>query len=122
MAAWSARKLGGLRMTDALIASADRRSGRDPYTLFYLAVLTEADALPVIARHRVPRMLYLKWTRASELEYLDYISRQLNAGRRTGDARVLTVAAGGTGSVPPLRTPPVGGRMAQRPRSTLWRC
>ena len=68
-------------MIDALIASADRRTGRDPYTLFYLALLSGDDALPVIARHRLPRTRYLKWTRATELEYLDWITRRLESGR-----------------------------------------
>ena len=81
MAAWSARRLGGDRMVQALIDSAERRDGRDPYTLFYLAVLSGEEALPVIERHRVPRMRYLKWTRMFELEYLDWITRQIRSGR-----------------------------------------
>lgn len=81
MAAWSARRLGGARMIDALKASADRRSGRDAHTLFYLLVLAGKDAIPVVERWRLPRMHFLKWSRGIELEYLDLALRGLRHGR-----------------------------------------
>jgi HEAT repeat protein len=80
MAAWSARRLGGARMLEALRASAERRDGREAKVLIYLAVLGGKQALPVLASTRVPRMRYLKWTRGKEQARLDAVARDVAAG------------------------------------------
>lgn len=80
MAAWSARRLGGPRMFEALKSAAERRNGRDTKVLIYLAVLGGKQALPVLSAYRLPRMHYLKWTRGKEQTRLDAIARDISAG------------------------------------------
>ena len=81
MAAWSARRIGGERMSAALRAAVERRDGRDAKVLVYLLMLDGKRALPTLERYRLPRMHYLKWTRGKELEALDRIGRAITAGR-----------------------------------------
>lgn len=81
MAAWSARRLGGERMSESLRAAVQRRDGRDAKVLVYLLVLDGKGALPTLERYRLPRMQYLKWTRGRELQTLDRIGCLVEAGR-----------------------------------------
>jgi HEAT repeat protein len=80
-AAWSARRIGGDRMYEALEASAERRHGRDARVLVYLAVLGGDRALPVLKKHRIERMVYVSWSSGKELEAIDWIIHQLENGR-----------------------------------------
>jgi hypothetical protein len=80
-AAWAARRIGGDRMFEALEASAERRHGRDAKVLVYLAVLDGEKALPILKKHRLPRMVYVSWESGKELETIDWIIRQLENGR-----------------------------------------
>lgn len=81
VAAWSARRLGGPRMRDALERSAVRRSGRDARVLVYLAQLDPQGTLPLLRELRPLRMSYLKWLRGEEQEQLDRIAEAIAAGR-----------------------------------------
>lgn len=81
MAAWSARRIGGERMSSALRASAERRDGRDAVVLVYLGVLDGESALPVLELYRLPRMRYLKGSRGAELRRLDWLARRIATGR-----------------------------------------
>lgn len=81
MAAWAASQLGGEKMAAALKRSAERRQGQDVYVLVYLATLTGRDALPTLAAWRVPRIRYFHYTRGREMERLDWMIRELQAGR-----------------------------------------
>jgi HEAT repeat protein len=80
-AAWSARRIGGDRMFNALKASAERRQGRDAEVLIYLAVLGGDKALAILREYRMPRMVYLGLERGEELETIDWIIDQLEHGR-----------------------------------------
>lgn len=80
-AAWSARRIGGDRMFEALKSSAERRHGRDAKVLVYLAVLGGDRALPVLNEYRLQRMVYVSWESGKELETIDWIIRQLENGR-----------------------------------------
>lgn len=81
MAAWSARRIGGARMSEALRAAVERRDGRDARVLIYLLALDGKRALPVLERYRLPRMRYLLWSRGNEIALLDRIARRIEAGR-----------------------------------------
>ncbi len=87
-AAWAATRLGGPRMAEALRKAAERREGRDALVLVYLAVLTGRDAVPVLESLRVPRMRWFDWRRGPEQERLDWIVRELKAGRSIGKLAV----------------------------------
>jgi HEAT repeat protein len=80
-AAWSARRIGGDRMFEALKASAERRHGRDAKVLVYLAILGGSKALSTLNDYRVQRMVYVSWNSGKELETIDWIIRQLDNGR-----------------------------------------
>jgi hypothetical protein len=80
-AAWSARRIGGDRMRDALARSAERTEGASTYVLVYLAVLDAERALPLLQRCRVPRMRSPAWGRGKEMETLDWIARRIETGR-----------------------------------------
>ena len=80
-AAWSARRIGGDRMFEALEASAERRQGRNARVLVYLAVLGGDRALPTLNEYRLSRMVYIDWERGKELETIDWIIAQLEHGR-----------------------------------------
>jgi len=88
MAAWSARRLGGERMLGALHASVKRRMGRDAHVLIYLALLGGEEALPTLAEYRLPRMRLVGWMSGKELEKLDWVSRNLSAGRSLSEVDV----------------------------------
>jgi HEAT repeat protein len=81
MAAWSARRIGGERMSDALTQAVERRAGRDATVLVYLAVLEGNGALPVLKTYRTQRLRYLKWSRGEEWDGLDWLARRIAAGR-----------------------------------------
>jgi len=81
MAAWSARRIGGAAMLDALREAVERREGRDGYPFVYLTVLGGAGTVPDIDRLRVPRLRYLGSSRGIEDERLQWIRRELRAGR-----------------------------------------
>jgi hypothetical protein len=80
-AAWSARRIGGDRMRDALARSAERTEGASTSVLVYLAVLDAERALPLLRSYRVPRMRSPAWKRGKEMETLDWIARRIETGR-----------------------------------------
>jgi hypothetical protein len=80
-AAWSARRLGGPDMVDALRRAWARRDGREGALIAYLALAAGKEAVPWLLEERVPRMRYQKWTRGIELEGLDKIVHDLQTGR-----------------------------------------
>lgn len=81
MAAYSARRIGGKRMADALRAAVERRHGRDGKVLMYL-LLTEGEAaFPDYENQRVESLRYLKWSRGNEQETLQRLVADLRAGR-----------------------------------------
>jgi HEAT repeat protein len=81
MAAWSARRIGGPAMVDALREAVDRRDGRDGRPFVYYAVLAGTSAIPDIERLRGPRFRYLGASRGAEDERLQWARRELRAGR-----------------------------------------
>lgn len=81
MAAWSARRLAGPDMLDALEASVERRDGRDAIVGVYLAVAAGKDATPTLTRSRLRLMRYMSGWRGKELARLDRILQDLPAGR-----------------------------------------
>ncbi len=81
MAAWSARCIGGAAMLSALQEAVARRDGRDGRPFLYLAVLSGARVIPEIDRLRAPRLRYLGSTRGAEDERLQWVRRELTAGR-----------------------------------------
>jgi HEAT repeat protein len=81
MAAWAATRYGGDDMTALLRQAVERQEGRDAKVLIYLALLDGRGALPVLERWRIPRMRYLRWGRGLEQEKLDWLARELRAGR-----------------------------------------
>lgn len=80
VAAWSARRLGGARMLDALERSVLRRDGRDAKVTIYLGLLGGERAVPTLDRVRLARMRYLKWSRGKELDALDRLKRRILSG------------------------------------------
>lgn len=88
MAAWSARRLGGQRMLEALKTAVERRNGREAKVMIYLALLGGREALPTLAAYRARRMQYLKWTRGLEQEQLDLLARDIAAGRSVSELDV----------------------------------
>ena len=80
-AAWSARRIGGDRMREALARSAERTEGASTLVLVYLAVLDAERALPLLQRCRVPRMRSPAWSRGKEMQTLDWIARRIETGR-----------------------------------------
>lgn len=81
MAAWAAMRIGGERMTTALKKSVERRSGRDADVLVYLGVLAGRDALPELDRYRFERFRYFNWYLGPEWDRLDWLAREIRAGR-----------------------------------------
>ncbi len=81
MAAWAARQIGGARMVDALKRCAERREGRDMDVLVYLGVLAGPDSLPTLRSVRVVRLRHFELTRGLEEKRLDWMIRELSAGR-----------------------------------------
>jgi HEAT repeat protein len=81
MSAWAARRIGGAKMTDALRRSAERRSGQEMNVLVYYAILAGKDSTPVLRSLRAPRLRYYERTRGLEQERLDWMIRELSAGR-----------------------------------------
>jgi HEAT repeat protein len=81
MAAWSARRIGGDPMRDALRESVLRREGRDGRPFLYYTLLVGSEAIPDIDRLRVPRLRYLGGSRGLEDERLQWARRELRAGR-----------------------------------------
>ena len=81
MAAWSARRIGGAAMLGSLREAVARRAGRDGRPFIYLALLGGASTIPDIDRLRVPRLRYLGSSRGVEDERLQWIRRELRAGR-----------------------------------------
>jgi HEAT repeat protein len=81
MAAWGARRIGGTAMYEALKAAIERREGRDARVMIYLAVMGGSEALPILARYRVPRLRFLNYYAGRELEDLDWIVRQFELAR-----------------------------------------
>ncbi len=80
-AAWAARNAAGPSMALALRRSAERRHGQDIWVLVYLAVLTGPDSLPVLHGYRGPRLGYFSERRGFEMDRLDWIIAELEAGR-----------------------------------------
>jgi HEAT repeat protein len=81
MAAWAAKRYGGDEMVALLRLAVERQEGRDAKVLIYLALLDGRATLPVLERWRIPRMRYLRWGRGLEQEKLDWVARELVAGR-----------------------------------------
>jgi hypothetical protein len=81
MAAWSARRIGGKRMVESLLAAVERRDGRDAAVLVYLLLSDRERALATLEHYRVRRMHYLQWQRGVEFEVLDRIARRIETGR-----------------------------------------
>lgn len=81
MAAWSARRLGGGAMIDALRRSAERRRGQDGATLVYLAQLGGEPTLPTLRAVRHERLARFDWARGHEQNQLDWLLREMAAGR-----------------------------------------
>ena len=80
MAAWSTRRLGGAEAEAALLASIERRDGRDARVMVYYAVLAGERALPVYASFRAPRLRYLGAYRGREMHSLDRLVRRIADG------------------------------------------
>jgi HEAT repeat protein len=80
MAGWSARRIGG-SMIDSLTESVERRDGQDTAVLLYLALAGGRDTIPYVDRYRTERLRYIKWTRAEEMDKLDWLRDELEAGR-----------------------------------------
>ena len=68
-------------MYEALKAAIERREGRDARVMIYLAVMGGSEALPILARYRVPRLRFLNYYAGRELEDLDWIVRQFELAR-----------------------------------------
>ena len=85
MAAWAARSIGGEKMTGALRRSVERREGQDYPVLIYLAQLAEAEALPTLQLVRAARVKHPKWDRGLQQQKLEWVIRQLAAGRSIRD-------------------------------------
>ena len=83
LACWLARRLGGPEMVAALEQAIERRLGRDFFALLYLAQLDPTRGTAAIAQHRQSRVHYLGTMRGHEAQRLDWMSRQIAAGRRT---------------------------------------
>jgi len=81
MAAWGARRIGGTAMYETVKDAIERRDGRDAKVMVYLAVMGGTEALPTLARYRVPRLRYLNYFAGREMKDLDWIKRQLELGR-----------------------------------------
>ncbi|MBZ5638013.1 MAG: HEAT repeat domain-containing protein [Acidobacteriia bacterium] len=81
MAAYAARRLGDPKMTDALRASAERSEGRDIDVLIYLAVASGKQAIPTLKAVRIPRLRSFHMMRGHEQVRLDWMLRELDAGR-----------------------------------------
>lgn len=71
----------GPRMVDALRRAALRRDGRELQVLVSLAVVSGRDALPLLDTLRPLRMRRYDFRRGAELERLDWVRRELRAGR-----------------------------------------
>jgi HEAT repeat protein len=82
-AAWSARSVGGERMRNALLRSAERTGGASAHVLVYLAVLDGKAALPLLERYRVPRMRNPSTLQGKQMEKLDWLARRIEEGRST---------------------------------------
>jgi HEAT repeat protein len=80
-AAWAARRIGGQESIDLLRRSVKRREGRDVNVLVYLAVLDGPGALAELEAYRVSRFRDLDWFRGEEQERIDWMRRELSAGR-----------------------------------------
>lgn len=80
-AAWCARRIGGDKMAALLRRAAERREGADYPVLLYLAELSGRAAVPILKSLRAPRLRHYDWSRGSEMEVLDAIVRDLEAGR-----------------------------------------
>ncbi len=80
-AAWSARRLGGQQMIDALRESIERREGRDTFSVLYLPQIAGTDAIPTLLSVRRKRMTYMRWTAGEEFDVTDKIVRDLKKGR-----------------------------------------
>ncbi|MDX1388921.1 MAG: HEAT repeat domain-containing protein, partial [Acidobacteriota bacterium] len=80
-AAWAARNVGGPSMALALRRAAERRDGQDIWVLVYLAVLTGPESLPVLQGYRGPRLAYFSVHRGFEMDRLDWMIAELEAGR-----------------------------------------
>ena len=68
-------------MALALRRSAERREGQDIWVLVYLAILTGPDALPALHGYRAPRLGYFSQHRGVEMDRIDWITAELEAGR-----------------------------------------
>jgi HEAT repeat protein len=80
-AAWATRRIGGAGSVDLLRRSVKRRDGRDEKALVYLAVLDGKRALPELSAYRLSRLRDLEWMRGLEQERIDWMRRELSAGR-----------------------------------------
>jgi HEAT repeat protein len=79
-AGWSARKLGGAAMLDALARAVERRGGQDAKLTVYAALLGGEAALPLIRDHRRERMRHVGWNLGAETEKLDWIAGRIARG------------------------------------------
>jgi hypothetical protein len=80
-AAWAARRIGGKKSVDLLRRSVKRREGDDMNVLVYLAILDGKNALPELTAYRFARVRDLEWQRGKEQERIDWMRRELSAGR-----------------------------------------
>ncbi len=80
-AAWAAKEIGGRAMLDLLDRSVERRGGRDPYVVTYLAAARGAAGAELIRRLRPVRFGLPSMERGVEQEELDRLARDLAAGR-----------------------------------------
>jgi len=81
MAAWSARRIGGKKMYEALVAAVERRDGREIKPFVYAVILGGKDTLPLMETYRFSRMRFLGWHRGEEQTCLDWIYRATADGR-----------------------------------------
>lgn len=81
MAAWSARRLGGERMRAALLRSITIRHGRDVRPIIYYALLSGADAIPLIEQLMPTRLRFSAVFRGKEYDLLRRLLLALAQGR-----------------------------------------
>ncbi len=80
MAAWAAMNIGSPEMRERLVASVERRQGRDAKVIVYAGLAGGPSTLPLFERFRISRLKYLAGERGREQEYLDRVARRLRRG------------------------------------------
>ena len=79
MAAWTARRIGGTRMAEALERAVRRRHGRDARILIYAALVSGDSAL--LREYRRSQLRYVGWKRGLADRRLAWLIREMEAGR-----------------------------------------